>query len=252
MSPSRTADRFPTFVHLLEQRAADDPEKLALAFLENGLLSASETWTFGRLDRRARALAVALLDRCQPGDRALILLPPSLDYIAAFFGCLYAGVVAVPAYPQRDSRNAARLAAIVESADARVAFVDEEGAASAAQTLPQSVFPLIPATIDDSRAESWKHPELGPQSLAYLQYTSGSTGDPKGVMVSHRNLLVNCADLSLSVPDVEKQDAVFVSWLPLFHDMGILYSILQPIFLGAPCHHMAPAAFVRWPDRWLR
>jgi natural product biosynthesis luciferase-like monooxygenase protein/amino acid adenylation domain-containing protein len=247
-----TAPLFPThtghtFVDVLRARAADMPDQRALGFLENGDHLA-DTLTFGLLDRRARAWAVALRHTCAPGDRALLLFPPGLDFVTAFFGCLYAGVVVIPAYPPRASRNQDRLQAIVTDAEAKIALTT------------RALFDRVKDRLDiaevlasdarhEAAADTWTPPRLTGASVAYLQYTSGSTGQPKGVMVTHANLLVNVEDLDGSSP--ANAQSVMITWLPVFHDMGLVFGLLVPIYKGYPCYMMDPLAFMRHPLRWL-
>ena len=213
--------------------------------------------TYGALDQRSREIAVTIWRSLAPGERALLMYPPGLEFIAAFFGCLYAGVVAVPAYPPhpaRLDRDLARLRAIV--ADAQVGAV--LGTEEILVTLP-TVFGNAPELAGLSKVTtdctepgdcgSWERPNLDPDSLAFLQYTSGSTAAPKGVMVSHGNLLRNLAYIQQRTNN--DAGSVGVSWLPPYHDMGLIEGILQPLFGGYPTYLMAPQSFVQKPVRWL-
>ncbi len=183
----------------------------------------------------------------------LLLYPPGLEFVEAFFGCLYAGCVAVPAYPPKANRSFGRLRAIVH--DARPAAVlsveamlgdirgrlEEEGACGVRLWLASDA-------LADGEGD-WRRPEVGPETLAFLQYTSGSTGDPKGVMVSHGNLLHNSKCLK-RVFALDEQ-AVAVTWLPSFHDMGLICGVLQPVYSGFRNYMFAPAAFLQQPANWL-
>ncbi|HTE47151.1 MAG TPA: fatty acyl-AMP ligase [Gemmatimonadaceae bacterium] len=247
-----------TLVDVLRLRADDKCDVTAYTFLVDGEREGSRI-TYGDLDRRARAIAVALADRgVRPGDRALLLYPPGLDFIAAFFGCAYAGVVAVPSFPPHPAQLArtlprlvavagdAQLSAIlstreiVENANAMVRF---------APILGQNPWIATDAVPSDA-ADLWRDPALLPDALAFLQYTSGSTASPKGVMVSHANLLHNLGYANY----VEENDAtsVSVSWLPVIHDMGLIEGVLEPAYAGYPAYLMAPASFLQRPIRWLR
>ncbi|MCC6697662.1 MAG: fatty acyl-AMP ligase [Candidatus Hydrogenedentes bacterium] len=246
-----------TLVELLQNRAAESPDKLAFTFLVDGE-EEGDRYTYADLDRRARAIAVALRDLCEPGDRVLLLYPPGLDYLAAFFGCLYAGVAAVPVYPPdpgRLNRSLPRLKVVIRDADTRVALtvslMKEMGAAFTEHDAEfEKMVWLATDTIPDEHAEDWIEPELTPETLAFLQYTSGSTADPKGVMVSHKNLLYNLYDMGHYWGSAD--NSVFVTWLPVFHDMGLIFGLLLPIFLEFPCYLMSPLAFLQRPLRWLR
>ncbi|MBC8121208.1 MAG: SDR family NAD(P)-dependent oxidoreductase, partial [Gemmatimonadaceae bacterium] len=187
-------------------------------------------------------------------ERALLLYPPGLDFIAAFFGCLYAGVVAVPAYPPRPNKPMPRIRAIVADSSATVALSTTQVLANIGR---QFEMPDLRALrwvttddIDDSMASGWQKPDLTGDDLAFLQYTSGSTATPKGVMVTHRNLLHTLADLDIGWDHTP--DSVMVSWLPTFHDLGLIYGVLQPLRDGFPCYLMAPVSFLQSPVRWLQ
>jgi len=243
-----------TLVELLKARAASEPEQEAYTFLLGGETEETKL-SYGELDRRARAIAARLqAEGVSPGARALLLFPPGIDFVATFFGCLHAGVVAVPAYPPRANRNLARLAAIVD--DARPAAVLTTGQLLAkVETMAAHLGPLanlvwIPTDrVDLAGAELWREPELSGDSLAFLQYTSGSTSLPKGVMVSHGNLLHN--EGMIQEAFAQSPESVIVSWLPLYHDMGLIGTVLQPLYLGARCILMSPLAFLQQPVRWL-
>ncbi len=243
-----------SFHELLRARAAGDPGRWAYSFLAEGETESARL-TYGELDAQARAIAVRLLQATSPGDRALLLYPPGLEFVAAFFGCLYAGVVAVPAYPPRSHRRSGRLAAIVQ--DARPATVLTTAALAArwaaAEGRPAELRSLGWIATDELPADlaaGWREPRTGRPSLAFLQYTSGSTSTPKGVMVSHGNLLANQEMIRLAFGQSEA--SVIVGWLPVYHDMGLIGNVLQPLYVGAPCVLMPPLAFLQSPARWLR
>ncbi|WP_394849171.1 amino acid adenylation domain-containing protein [Pendulispora brunnea] len=246
---------FRTFGGVLCRRAELHPDALAYSFLGDGETE-TDRLTFSELDARARAIAARLSREGAFGRPVLLLYPPGLDYVAGFFGCLYAGAIAVPLYPpdpRRVSRTLPRLLAVVADAGSELALTTDdirvvlEGyveQAPALRTMRWIVTDrgLDPAPHFDPREE--------PEGLAYLQYTSGSTGDPKGVMVTHANLLENCADMS-EVWRLDEQSRM-VSWLPLFHDMGLIAGMLLPLYLGNPTQLMSPLSFVANPVHWLR
>ena len=239
---------------VLRSRSAGDPSRWAYSFLVDGETESARL-TYGELDRQARATAMRLLQETSPGDRALLLYPPGLEFVAAFFGCLYAGVVAVPAYPPRSHRRSGRLASIVE--DARPGIVLTTAALAARWTTEEgrpaelgSLRWIATDEVPGDLAVGWREPRTDRSSLAFLQYTSGSTSTPKGVMVSHGNLLANEETIRLAFG--QSEESVIVGWLPLYHDMGLIGNVLQPLYVGAPCVLMSPLAFLQSPARWLR
>ena len=243
-----------SFIEVLRTRAHEAPDRVAYTFLVDG--EADEVkLTYGELDQQARSIAVRLEMQRFRGKRLLLLYPPGLDYIAAFWACLYAGVVAVPAYPPRLNRNLERLQTIVADSEAA-------GILTTASTLAR-MKPLLAATpgiekvcgvtTDDvplNLAGDWRAPEIDRESLAFLQYTSGSTAIPKGVMVTHGNLLHNEALIQRAFR--QTQDSIIVGWLPLYHDMGLIGTVLQPVFAGGHCILMSHMAFLQRPVRWLQ
>ncbi|MGQ9367583.1 amino acid adenylation domain-containing protein [Azospirillum sp. ST 5-10] len=238
-----------TLVDALMERAGREPESEAVRFLVDGG-SDARTLACGRLERRARAVAAVLAERAGPGGRALLLLPSGLAFVEAFYGCLFAGVVAVPAYPPESLRphHVARLRTIVDDAAAAVILTDGASVDALAPLFPGQAV-LAVDSLPDGLADDWRRPPLDPDSIAFLQYTSGSTSAPKGVQVSHGNLVAN-ERLIRDGFGIGRDDTV-LSWLPLFHDMGLIGGLLQPVFTGAACVLMAPAAFLERPVRWL-
>ncbi len=253
--PFLASNRYPkTLVDLLQLRAEEQPDKRAFLYLINGE-EEGEALTFAELDYRARQIAVELQRHVSPGDRAILLYPPGLDYIAAFFGCLYAGVVAVPAYPPRKNRSLARIEGIVTDADVSVALTtpalhDVVTRRFADEPMLTKLHWLTTGTTSTADADAWEAPAISGDTLAFLQYTSGSTGQPKGVMVSHANLLANEQVIHSTMGT--RADDVIVGWLPLYHDMGLIGIVLQPVYLGSSCVLMAPYDFLRKPLVWLQ
>ncbi|MCU0490012.1 MAG: fatty acyl-AMP ligase [Chloroflexaceae bacterium] len=246
-----------TLVEVLRWRATHQPEQIVYTFLDDGG-EEDERISFAELDRRARAIAAQLQPLAAPGERALLLYQPGPAYIAGFFGCLYAGVVAVPAYPpnpMRMVRTLPRLQAIAANAQARVALTT-----AGILSLAESVFEDAPdlaalrwlATdnLPSDSESTWQPPLVNGDTLAFLQYTSGSTGTPKGVMLTHANLLAN----STLIADAFNlaQGNIGCSWLPPYHDMGLIGGLLQPVHIAAHCVLMSPMAFLQRPMRWLQ
>jgi amino acid adenylation domain-containing protein len=244
-----------TFWQAVLERAADRPERPAFAFLADGEREA-ERLSYGALDLRARAVAAALRERLEPAARALLLLPPGLDFVAAFLGCLYAGVVAVPAYPPRPGRGEGRLRALLEDARPGIALVGGGAAGRTARRLAELAGSgagapdwLDVGAVPDAAARRWRPPADDPDAVAFLQYTSGSTAAPRGVEVTHRSLVAN--ERAIAAAFGQSEDSVVVGWLPLYHDMGLIGNVLQPLWSGGSAVLMSPAAFLQRPRRWL-
>ncbi|MFY0528921.1 amino acid adenylation domain-containing protein [Archangium gephyra] len=244
-----------TLLELVGHRASAEGEQRLYTFLddaggEEGALSYEE------LGRRARRIATAL-QGLSPGDRVVLLYPPGLEYVAGFFGCLHAGLVAVPAYPpdpSRLERTLPRLLAIIRDARATAVlttsfilgmgeFLFEQ--APDLKSLRWVATDELPVGLE----ADWREPDVGPDSLAFLQYTSGSTGTPKGVMLSHRNLLHNLELITHAFR--AHRESVGVIWLPPYHDMGLIGGVLEPLFVGFPVVLMSPMTFLKRPQRWL-
>ncbi|MCA9999166.1 MAG: fatty acyl-AMP ligase, partial [Anaerolineales bacterium] len=243
-----------TLVELLRLRAAAQPEKLAYAYLPDGETDSIHL-TYAQLDIQARAIAAWLQSRGQQGDRVLLLYPPGLDYIAAYFGCLYAGFIAVPAYPPRLNRPSPRIQGIVRDAGATLAIADTQILTSLSRRfehMPElaSLQWLNSETISSDMAANWREPVVTADTIAFLQYTSGSTSAPKGVIVSHGNLIHNLEAIWHGFHLTP--DGIGVFWLPSYHDMGLIGGILAPMYIGGPSYLMAPAAFLQRPFRWLQ
>ncbi|HEU4416473.1 MAG TPA: fatty acyl-AMP ligase, partial [Candidatus Angelobacter sp.] len=233
---------------MLRSRAHTCAESTGFSFLADGR-NPLESLTFSELDRAARAIAAGLSSHRAEGERCLILLPQGLDYIKAFFGCLYAGVIAVPAAPPGATRDAGRLERILLDCEPKFAFVSKADRIDQAAAQPNAPVRLSISDFDGAEA-GWVLPQISAGSLAYLQYTSGSTADPKGVKVSHANVLHNLAGIDAGFR--HDADSRSVTWLPFYHDMGLVYGMLQPVYNGFPAFVMAPVSFVQRPVRWLQ
>ncbi|MEQ1504510.1 MAG: AMP-binding protein, partial [Myxococcota bacterium] len=236
-------------VDLLRTRADDTADTGGYTFLNDGR-AGSVSLTFAELDRRARAIGAALQARGAAGERVLLLYPPGLEYVAGFFGCLYAGAIAVPVYPPRPDKPLTRFLSILDDARPRFAL-----ATTPIEQLGRALLGSHPLdwlatdTVDPGLADGWSPPALDRRAVAFLQYTSGSTADPKGVRVTHGNLLHNEAAIQGAFGT--DRDSVIVGWLPLYHDMGLIGNVLQPLWLGGRCVLLSPLEFLRDPLRWL-
>lgn len=242
------------FVDVLRGWTQQVPHRVCFQFVEEAGVD-ERRMTYGELDKLARRIAVRLQQSHLQGERALLLFQPGLDYVAAFFGCLYAGVVAVPAYPPRQNRTLDRLEAVALDATAKVALTTSglrDRIQSALREWPGLAEMEFAAVDELTRGieDDWRPPKIDEQTLAFLQYTSGSTGSPKGVMLSHRNLIANSRLIQSGFEHNEK--CIGVIWLPPFHDMGLIGGILQPILIGGQSVLMSPSSFASQPIRWLQ
>ncbi|HET8938449.1 MAG TPA: AMP-binding protein [Polyangiales bacterium] len=248
----------PTLVARLREHARARPEKVAMHVLSHARDEAAVRVTYAELDVRARAIAAFLQARSARTERALLLMPTGLEYVTGFLGALYAGAIAVPAYPPESQRrqHLDRVAGLARDAAPRFVL-------TCTSELPRlrGLIELVPElraaelialdVIDLGLAEAYDFEQaaLTPDLLAFLQYTSGSLAAPKGVMVSHANLVANERAISASLAFDEND--VMVSWLPLFHDMGLIGGLLQPLYVGASVVLMSALRFLERPIRWL-
>jgi acyl-CoA synthetase (AMP-forming)/AMP-acid ligase II/alkylation response protein AidB-like acyl-CoA dehydrogenase len=247
----------PTLVNLLLDRAHRHPDRLAYAFLEDGAAE-TQQWTYGELHARAAAVAARLQDRFAPGARILLLYPAGIEVLAGFFGCLYAGMIAIPAPPPEASRlkrTGPRLRAIAADAAASALLTttkirDLVASADPPVFEPGTIDWLCTDGLDDGSAGGWRRPAVRGTDLAYLQYTSGSTSSPKGVMIAHRSVRHHLESLQRHCG--YEPDSVTVTWMPYFHDYGLVEGLLEPLHNATPCYVMSPFAFIKRPASWLR
>ncbi|WP_437762186.1 AMP-binding protein [Sorangium sp. So ce281] len=241
-----------TLVDLLQGSAETHAGRPAYTFLSDGE-SVGASLPFEALDRRARGIAAHIQSCTKEGERVLLLLPQGIDYVAAFFGCLYAGVVGIPLY-EPQPRLFGKISAVGANATPSLVLIQ-----SSAREAVDALFSAHPVwqgcrvvaldTLDESAASRWRRPPLSLDRLAYLQYTAGSTSTPKGVMITHGNLVDNLSLLHERLG--HDADTVHVSWLPQFHDMGLVIGTLLTLYGGGHTVFMSPMSFIRRPLRWL-
>jgi acyl-CoA synthetase (AMP-forming)/AMP-acid ligase II len=243
---------FSSFVDVLACRAAEQPNDPAYIFLPDrggDPLSLS----FAELYHRAQAIAAMLSERGDKGDRAALLFPPGLDFIVAFFGCLLAGVIAVPMMVPRRAASGDASAAILADCQPRFAMTRRELLAKSRPDLEERFRSagldwVFVESCDAASENLARLPKA--DDIAFLQYTSGSTSAPKGVVVNHRNLIANSEMIRIALGNTRR--STHVSWVPLYHDMGLILNALQSVYVGALCVLLAPVGFMQRPLNWLR
>jgi acyl-CoA synthetase (AMP-forming)/AMP-acid ligase II len=245
-------DVLQSLADVLDRRAAERPDKAAFVFVpERGGVPLQIT--FAQLRRRARSVAARLAARFARGERAVLLFPPGLDFIVAFFGCSAAGVIAVPLMVPR--RTAARDSSTAIIADCSPAVAMTSG--ELLESRPDVADRFVDArfrwmtvdAMDDTETEAVAALPPAGDDIAFLQYTSGSTSTPKGVVVMYRNLLANLEMIRRAMGHTEHSTTV--GWVPLYHDMGLMMQVMQPLYVGATSVLMAPTAFMQRPLNWL-
>jgi acyl-CoA synthetase (AMP-forming)/AMP-acid ligase II/acyl carrier protein len=240
-------------VSIVRMRAMQQPDQRAFSFLVDGE-GVEIHRTYQEIDSEARRIAAWLQAQNAIGERVLLMYPSGLEFVIAFLGCLYAGAIAVPLYPPRANRSLDRFQAVVVDADAAIVLTT----ASLAERLRESFLrdPVLRSltlfatdSVTGQGPGEWRQIEIPPERIAFLQYTSGSTAQPKGVMVSHGNLLHNQRMIQRAFGHDER--STILSWLPLYHDLGLIGSVIMPLYVGCPCILMAPTTFLQRPMRWL-
>ena len=239
-----TETKLSTLIDLLRFRSLNEPTLTAYGFLAD---EETSSITYGELDLRARAVAALLQSRGLQRERVLLLYPPGLDFITAFFGCLYAGAVAVPVSLPQTKRGLGRFQVIASDAQASAALTTRQVISRFGRP---GIEWLTSDDLSNDEAAQWREPTANGDALAYLQYTSGSTSTPKGVMVTHANVLENSAYIQHGFE--HGPQSVSLSWLPHFHDMGLVDGIIQPLYSGFTGLLMSPAALLQNPARWLQ
>jgi acyl-CoA synthetase (AMP-forming)/AMP-acid ligase II len=242
---------FNSLVDLITRRAVEQHDERGYVFLsDKGDEEAA--LTFGELHRRAMAVAAHLRENGSPGERALLLFGPGLDFIIAYFGCVLAGVIAVPMMLPRRNSSLGSSASIVANASPRFLMTNERVQSTRPDVIERFSAPqrhwIITEQIEATNAA--RLPILRPDDIAFLQYTSGSTSDPKGVMVTHSNLIKNLEMMRHALGNTRQ--STYASWIPLYHDMGLIANVLQSLYVGSLCVLLAPMTFLQRPLSWLR
>ncbi|MFE4038988.1 fatty acyl-AMP ligase [Priestia sp. YIM B13489] len=252
-NPTIPKSNYSSMIDLLSHKVMIHPEKVVYTFLSNDNQDETNI-TYQELHMYAKQIAAYLQHLGLEGQRALLMYPSGIDYVKAFLGCIYANVIPVPVYPPGLSRNMERLKAIMDDSATNIILTTTQLHSKISfhfsDELSNMNLKWIP--IDDisyDYRDQWSQPKVDKESLAFLQYTSGSTSSPKGVMVTHGNILHNEAMIKAACQ--HNEDTVMLGWLPMYHDMGLIGNILQPLYLGAKCVFMSPMDFLQKPFRWL-
>lgn len=240
-------------ISILNHRAEQTPEQIAYIFLKDGDKQEQKI-SYKQLCLNAKSIAASLKALVPQGSRALLLYPQGLDFISAFLGCLYAGIIAVPVYPPKSNQKMARLESIIKDSTPHIllttSFLLENIKNKLTDVLDLSDIQwLTTDSVNISEASNWILPNISNDSLALLQYTSGSTGVPKGVMISHENIIYNSSYMQ-EAGNITQRD-ISVSWLPTFHDMGLIFGVIQPLYTGFLGVIMPPESFLQKPVLWL-
>ena len=249
-----------TIIDVLLERSTDRPHQTAYTFLADGE-NESGSITYQELDLQAKAIAVKLLTKVKPGDRALLVYPytAGLEFIASFLGCLYAGVIAVTDYPRQHIKSLSQYQDRIDDSQAAIVLTTREFAdrvkgqlvSNPGIALKLKALPWIASDeVEKDLSQQWQMPKISSDTLAFLQYTSGSTGQPKGVMVTHGNVLHNSEVIYKSF--AHHPQSKILMWLPMFHDMGLIGGVMQPLYTGLPAVLMSPIALAQNPFLWLQ
>ncbi|MDB9490476.1 fatty acyl-AMP ligase [Dolichospermum circinale CS-534/05] len=241
-------------ISILNERANQTPNQLAYIFLKNRE-NQEQNITYQQLSQNSKNIAIKLQSLIPEGSRSLLLYPQGLELINAFLGCLYAGIIAVPAYPPKRNQKMSRLAAIIKDAEPQIILTTSSMLESIKEKLTDIVDSsavqwLATDNLNNDEELSYIFPNISNDSLAFLQYTSGSTGTPKGVMISHGNIVHNSASIQKAFELTKK--SVSVTWLPSFHDMGLIDGIIQPLYTGFLGVILPPESFLQRPILWLQ
>lgn len=242
-----------TYIDLAREGSQKYRDEVLYTFLQDGEEREIQL-TWAQLDVRARAIAAELQARGLAGRCVLLIYPTGLDYVVAFFACLYAGVIAVPAYPPMLNRSVSQLRNIISNASIAVGLTNADtlvnlDAMTGIEPALARLSWLVSNEVPDERADDWQPPSITDDSVAFLQYTSGSTSAPKGVMLTHGNLM-HCGEVFAE--RFLEPHARLLSWLPQYHDLGLFFGLLQPVYGRNPTILMSPMDFLQRPARWVQ
>jgi len=242
-----------TLISIFNKHLSSIPNKTIYTFLEDGE-NESGSRTYKELYDCSKAIALKLLEHCKPGDRVLLMYPSGLEFIDAFFGCLMAGVIAVPAFPPTGKRRLERLENIGLDCKPSLILTSSKVYDKSKNWFENTILSEIEWIQTDliriSHSTTLQFSRINQSTIAFLQYTSGSTGSPKGVMVDHSNIIHNSKLLQQCLKI--DNSSIYVSWLPIYHDMGLIGSVIQSFFAGCSLVFMPPVSFVKKPVRWLK
>lgn len=241
-----------SLLSILERRALLEPDRTALFFLRDGS-NIQDRLSYGQLLAEARRVAAYLTAQQMEAQRILLLFPPGLDFVKAFLGCLIAKAIAVPVFPPHRNDHLRRMAAISADAQSTLALSTHTAIRRMEKLGVDKVLDGLPPclALEDMQVEATTAlpGTFDRTAVAFLQYTSGSTGNPKGIMIRHGNLLQNLADLDQG--GGHTPDSSILSWLPVYHDMGLIYGVLLPLYKGIPGYLLSPVSFLARPFQWL-
>lgn len=246
---------FCTLAQMLRFRAKSMPDRIGFGWISGP--EKSESWTYSQLDRRTRGVARDLIRaKVRQGSSVLLIAEPGIHFVVGFFGALYAGMTVIPSYPPRPGQTQSRLRNIVENAEVAAALTDpsrkdpSRSDEALDSVLPPHVLRVPVGDSEPGEEEFQLDPPSDPRKVAFLQYTSGSTAHPKGVMITHEAVLANLRDIAIAFG--HSHHSLGVNWLPPYHDMGLIGTILQPIYVGFPTYLMSPLSFIQRPANWLK
>jgi acyl-CoA synthetase (AMP-forming)/AMP-acid ligase II len=242
---------------VFQERVREHGDRLAVALVRDpDDPDATLSWSYRRLHEEANAVSAHLDRLTRPGDRILLTYPSGPHFAAAFLGCLYSGLIAVPApLPVRSKQQKRRLTAIAKDAGVAVVLAHSDDRDVVLEWVSSEeltdLAPVFTDILEPVPADDFSARECEPDTIAFLQYTSGSTGDAKGVVLTNDNILTNCRIL-FEITDLPPEEIRLVCWLPLYHDMGLIGQLLSPLLFGGTSYLLDPGTFVRRPYTWLR